>query len=133
MCDACLCLVEAGGMPFGRQYESPDIHRGRRIERRDGVAKGAYKKAPLTLTLVAVGAEVVGLHVLEGEQGAGQGKRDNFKVASHGFLWVVLLVSRRVSATRHDLLPDFEFCGSCGEGGMVVWSGESVGHLGAFA
>ena len=44
-----------------------------------------------TLTFVAVGTEVVGVHVLEGQQGAREGQRKNVDVAAHGFMLLGLL------------------------------------------
>ena len=44
-----------------------------------------------TLTIVAVGgAQVVGLDMLEGQQGAREGERED--VAPHGMLWCLLVL-----------------------------------------
>jgi len=53
-----------------------------------------------TLTFVAVGAEVVGVRVLEGQQGAREGKREEFGVAAHGSVCWCCLVSPCVSVTQ---------------------------------
>ena len=109
-------------------------HMGRSTRARRKGAQGEAQpmegqdKRRRTLTFVAVGAEVVGVRVLEGQQDAREGKREEFDVAAHSFVVLVLLgKSWRVGDAI--LCSVFWFLDAVEGGGSVGgWSGECGPH-----
>lgn len=95
----------------------------------EGTINGGQEEKRRTLTLVAVGgAQVVGLDMLEWQQGAREGKREDVQVAAHGLLcvvcWCCLVKPWRVGDAIY--CSDFEGCQRGWEG--CVWSGECGVH-----